>query len=278
MISPAHGTYGTNQGQFLSHFGSIPAHRPWSKTQHASSSGAPIDSRIDCMSAPTCMPATLRTSPPTLREPITSEFRSQHDPTPGPDRQDSNRKRAASRDFHRPYLKEMAAVHAENRDPNIQIPVSTSGTVLGLRSPWQRAARLCARQTINYKVRSYKAKREYWQSQVDCIAEKLAQKFTYTRPLDIKYLGRFLKNTLKNDRKSWKRYFFDIGGMRHHRCLVEAFTEWRKYWLSEAGKEESVQMREMRKGEKTRRLDDHDFTTETRHFAPPPHQVFLASL
>ncbi|KAG0595439.1 hypothetical protein M758_UG166600 [Ceratodon purpureus] len=46
------------------------------------------------------------------------------------------RKRNASRDFLRSYLKEMAAAHAENREPNVQIPVDSFGKVLGLRSPW----------------------------------------------------------------------------------------------------------------------------------------------
>lgn len=97
------------------------------------------------------------------------------------------KRRAASRDYNRPYLKEMANAHAQNRKPHIVIPVSNSGTILGLKSPWHRAARLSAWQTLNYKVRSYKAKSELWMSQVECVAEKLAQQFTYSRPLDIHY-------------------------------------------------------------------------------------------
>ena len=142
----------------------------------------------------------------------------------------------------------MAAAHAENRDPLIQIPVCESGTVLGLKSPWHRAAELCARQTLNFKVRSYKNKREYWMSQVQNIAEKLDHQFSYSRPLDIDYLGKFLKDSIKNDRKCWKKFFFRSSGLRHPRCLEEAFTEWRKYWLSVEGKDESIQMTEMRKG------------------------------
>ena len=89
-------------------------------------------------------------------------------------------------------------------------------------------------------------------SQEDCIAEKLAKKFTYSQPLDIKYLEKFLKNSLKNDRKTWKAYFFEYTGERHPRCPVEAFTEWKKYWVSAAGREESMHMSEMRKGRKNR--------------------------
>ena len=190
-------------------------------------------------------------------------------------RLEHNQKRTASRDFHRPYLKEMAAAHAENRDPLIQIPVCESGTVLGLKSPWHRAARLCARQTLNYKIRSYKARREYWMSQVQCIAQKLDHQFTYSRPLDIHYLAKFLKNTLKNDRKCWKQFFIQNGGMRHPRCPVEAFTEWRKYWLSAEGKDESIQMTEMRKGKnKTQRMDNCPGEQGNTH--PSPYHVSIS--
>ena len=166
----------------------------------------------------------------------------------------------------------MAAAHAENRDPSIQIPVCESGKVLGLKSPWHRAARLTARQTLNFKVRSYKGKNEYWMSQVQNIAEKLEQQFTYSRPLDINYLGKFLKNTLKNDRKCWKKFFIDNGGSRHHRCPEEAFIEWRKYWLSAEGKDESIQMTEMRKGKK-QTVRREDGSGEHAHFPDSPYQV-----
>lgn len=133
-------------------------------------------------------------------------------------RLEENRRRTTKQEVHGPFLKEMAAAYAENRDLHIEIRVCESGTILGLRSLWHWAAHLCARQTLNYKVGSYKAKQEYWNSQVDCIAQKLAKQFTYSRPLDIQYLGKFLKNTLKNNRKSWKKYFFESSGLRHPPC------------------------------------------------------------
>ena len=147
----------------------------------------------------------------------------------------------------------MCAAHIQNCEPKIEISVCSSCTILGLKNSWHWAARLCARQTINYKVRSYKAKRAYWESQVQCVAEKSAQQFTYSRPLDIRYLGKFLKNTLKNDRKIRKKYIFDIGGLKHHRCPEESFMEWKKYWVSVAKRDKSIQMTEMRKGKKQKK-------------------------
>ena len=201
--------------------------------------------------------------PPGTREVSASEWRSTCGPPADDIRIEQNRKRSAGRDFQKPYLKEMAAAHAQGREPVIEIPVSESGIVLALKSPWHAMARLCARQTLNFRVRSYKAKHQYWMSQVECIAEKLSKKFTYTHPLDIKYLAKFLKNSMKNDRKSWKKYFIKFGGMKHHRCPTEAFTEWRKYWVSAAGRDESVHMSELRKGKnKTLRTDCPPLTSE----------------
>ena len=145
-----------------------------------------------------------------------------------------------------------------------------SGTVLGLKSPWHRAARLSARQTFNFKVRSYKARREYWNLQVDCIAQKLVQQLTYSRPFDVAHLGKFLKNTLKNDRKSWKKYFIETKGLRHPRCPQEAFIEWKKYWLSAAGIEESIQMSEMRKGKRKAQNSENDCSSPIAPPVAPP--------
>ena len=70
-------------------------------------------------------------------------------------------------------------------------------------------------------------------------------------------LGKFLKNSLKNDRKKGKKYFVTSKGLRHPHCPEEAFTEWRKYWVSAAGRDESMQMTEMRKGKhKSSRMDN----------------------
>ena len=232
--------------QELSQFGSLPAHVPWTEDVPASSSQPMPEVRI---SSRVGLPPSGPSAPMAFGEGAAQEW--QRVATTSADyeqRCEQNRKRTASRDFKKPYLKEMAAAHAQNRDPIIEIPVSNEGTVLGLKSPWHRAARLCARQTLNFKVRSYKGRREYWISQVECIAEKLAHKFTYTKPLDIKYLAKFLKNCLKNDRKCWKAYFISNSGLRHPSCPVEAFTEWKKHWVSAAGREESINMAEMRKG------------------------------
>ena len=239
------------QTQYPSHFGTIPAQGPWLDDERMISTSNQI---LNLEGAgPSYMRIPLQhTGPsPQIRHDTTSlELTTNPSNQSTDSRQEENRRRTAAREVHRPYLREMAAAHAQNRDPHIEIPVCPSGTVLGLKSPWHRAARLFARQTFNFKVRSYKAKREYWNSQVEIIAQKLAQKFTYSRHLDIAYLGKFLKNTLKNDRKLWKKHFIKTSGMRHPQCPMEAFIEWKKYWMSAAGREESIQMTEMRKGKR----------------------------
>lgn len=138
-------------------------------------------------------------------------------------------------------MREMQNAHAKQRDPVIEIPISSEGKVIDMKTPWQRAARLCARQTLNFKIRSYKAKSEYWSSQIELIAAKLSSKFIYSNPLSTTYLGKFLQTAMKTDRKKWKTYFIETR-LQHEKCLDEAFKAWSKYWISAAGKEESKKM------------------------------------
>ena len=195
------------QSQFNNHHGGLSRHSPWEDTGGAGTSTDTPPSRVDPVQPFGHQGRSMWTSTELIGDCVVTERRIKEATPPADSRHDENRRRSAAREIQKPFLKEMAAAHAQNRDPHIEIPVCESGTVLGLKSPWHRAARLCARQTLNFKVRSYKAKREYWTSQVEIIAQKLSQQFTYSRPLDIQYLGKFLKNTLKNDRKVWKKIF-----------------------------------------------------------------------
>ena len=55
--------------------------------------------------------------------------------------------------------------------------------------------------------------------------------------------------------------------MKHPRCPDEAFTEWKKYWVSAVAKEESEQMTEMRKGkQKSPRVDRTAHHTEEPNY------------
>ena len=83
-----------------------------------------------------------------------------------------------------------------------------------------------------------------------------------------------MKNTLKNDRKSWKKYFIENSGLKHPKCPEEAFTEWKKYWLSEAGREESIQMSEMRKGKRKA----HTIDSENLESTPTPSSYRVSAM
>ena len=278
MASNFNRSTGHSPGQlplYSSPVGQFHASGSWSEDPRASSSNLSRDGSLLQRVTPTISAPSSRTPSIRVHDGGGHEWRQPSDLPVEEHWQDKNKKRTANRDFQRPYVKEMAAAHAENRDPLIQIPVCQSSTVFGLKSPSHRAARLCARQTLNFKVRSYKGKSEYWMSQVQNIAEKLEQQFTYSRPLDINYLAKFLKNTLKNDRKCWKKYFFEHPGLRHPRCSEEAFTEWRKYWLSAEEKDESIQMTEMRKGKKKSQRREE---TSGEHACYPESQYQVGTL
>ena len=183
--------------RYPSHFGSIPAQGPWNEGNREHHPVSQVDYSEDRTASYVSQSALNGGTATGIPDGNRPERNIRPGATPSYLREEENRRRSAYREVQRPYRKEMALAHAQNRDPHITILVSPSGTVIGLKSPWHRAARLCARQTLNFKVRTYKARREYWNAQVEIVASKLAQQFTYSRPLDISYLGKFLKNTLK---------------------------------------------------------------------------------
>ena len=122
---------------YPTHFGNVPAQGPWNNFQPQTLLEMSEDHRHGSMNAPPPSPTPWRTTSNRAEPNLTSngDTRSGMTPSGCADRTEQNRKRAASREFQKPYLKEMAIAHAQNREPAIQIPVCASGTVLGLKSP-----------------------------------------------------------------------------------------------------------------------------------------------
>ena len=118
-----------------SHFGTVNAQGPWTEEQQFAPGPLAQDMRPINNVSPQTAPASRR--PPTShvsRETMGAEWRSTSGPSVDDVRIEQNRKRAAGKHFQKPYLKEMAAAHAHNREPIIEIPVCDSGTVIGLKS------------------------------------------------------------------------------------------------------------------------------------------------
>ena len=86
------------------------------------------------------------------------------------------------------------------------------------------------------------AQKGAWWKAVDKIYVALGEIFTYDYPLCAKYLSKYLKGAVKNNKLEQKDYFFANKGAQHDKCPDEAFGTFHKYWLSVAGKEESKSM------------------------------------
>ncbi|KAG0595872.1 hypothetical protein M758_UG205400 [Ceratodon purpureus] len=109
MSRPIQGSYNSDSLQFPANFGSIPAGVPWSFNRCTSTSTGRSNLRPDYTPV---YPCSNTTPPPTvgvLQETGFTERRSPFESTHMLNRRDSSKKRAASWDFHRPYLREMAA-------------------------------------------------------------------------------------------------------------------------------------------------------------------------
>ena len=139
------------------------------------------------------------------------------------------KRRKLQREFSKPYLSEMANAHAELRTPVIHVPTTTTCKPIGLRSAWHRQVRLVARQNMDQSIRSYRGKKGAWWKAVDKIYVALGEIFTYDYPLCVKYLSKYLKGAVKNDRLEWKEFFFAHKGAQHEKCPDEAFGTLRKY-------------------------------------------------
>ena len=112
---------------YPSHFGTLPASAQWRDVERPIHTNNDSEARLDSRTGPPNSPATWHPEFTHCHGGPSTAWRA---PNTGPvedSRSPECRKRNASRDFQRPYLKEMASAHAENRDPNVLIPVDNSG-------------------------------------------------------------------------------------------------------------------------------------------------------
>jgi hypothetical protein len=58
------------------------------------------------------------------------------------------------------------------------------------------------------------------------------------------YLNKYLGGTLSNDRKEWKRYYFNTG-LQHENIPDTAFKAWQLWWVSEEGMLKCAKMKEL---------------------------------
>jgi hypothetical protein len=59
------------------------------------------------------------------------------------------------------------------------------------------------------------------------------------------YLSKYLGSTISDDRKEWKRYYFDTD-LQHENMPDAAFKAWQPWWVSEEGMQKCAQIKELR--------------------------------
>jgi hypothetical protein len=136
----------------------------------------------------------------------------------------------------------MVSAHAEQRQPQFPIPTCTKGKVLGLKTKWHNSVRSIRNNILRWDIRNYRDHSTEW----DWVFR------TLMRDLDILYsyepyplCRSYLSNTISDDRKEWKRFYFETG--RHHEHMPDAaFNAWQPWWVSEEGMAKCQQMKELR--------------------------------
>ena len=170
------------------------------------------------------------------------------------EKQRLNKKRCLQNSLKTPYLAEMKLAHAEQRSPSAVIPTSPTGEVIGLKTVFHNAVRTLARRCVNYSYRSYVGKKGEWKAVIDAIMMSLELVYTFPYPLSRKYVSKFLKGALADDRKVYKAYFIEKKGEQHPDMPDEAFVVWSEWWSSPEGKTEAEDMKAlhaMRKSNKS---------------------------
>ena len=117
----------------------------------------------------------------------------------------------------------MKLAHAKQRSPTAVIPTSPSGEVIGLKTVFHNAVRTLARRCVNFSYRSYVGKKGEWKAVIDAIMMSLDLVYKFPYPLSRKYVSKFLKGALADDRKIYKAYFIANSGEQHPDMPDEAY-------------------------------------------------------
>ena len=159
------------------------------------------------------------------------------------DKERLNKKRCVQNSLKTPYLAEMKKAHAEQRSPSAVIPTSPTGEVIGLKTVFHNAVRTLARRCVNYSYRTYVGRKGEWKAVIDAIMMSLELVYEFPHPLSRKYVSKFLKGALADDRKVYKAYFIKNLGEQHPDMPDEAYRVWGEWWTSPEGKSEAEEMK-----------------------------------
>ena len=101
--------------------------------QHSTFPAPPQRGPTDVASTPSAASAPPRLSRPSLSD---------------SERDRANKRRREQHTQERPYLREMVAAHAEQRQPQFSIPTNALGKVIGLKTKWHNSIRSMARNIL----------------------------------------------------------------------------------------------------------------------------------
>ena len=96
-------------------------------------------------------------------------------------------------------------------------------------------------------------KKGEWKAVIDAIMMSLELVYSFPYPLSRKYVSKFLKGALADDRKIYKAYFIANKGEQHPDMPDEAYLVWSEWWSSPEGKIETEDMKALHAMRKSKR-------------------------
>jgi hypothetical protein len=139
----------------------------------------------------------------------------------------------------------MINAHAEQRQPQNPIPTCSNSKVLGLKIKWHSSIRSIRNNILRWDIRNYREYTTEWDWVLRTLTWDLEMLYTYSSfPLCRSYLSKYLAGTISDDRKEWKKFYFETG-QQHKNMPDAAFNAWQPWWVSEEGRAKCQQMKDL---------------------------------
>jgi hypothetical protein len=120
----------------------------------------------------------------------------------------------------------MVAAHAEQRQPQYPIPTCPGGKVLGLKTKWHNSIMSIRNSILRWDIRNCREHATEWNWVLTTLSRDLEIMYFYEPyPLCYSYLSKYLSGTISDNRKEWKKYYFETG-KQHENMPNAAFSAW----------------------------------------------------
>jgi hypothetical protein len=117
---------------------------------------------------------------------------------------------------------------------------------------WHNSVQSIRNSILRWDIRNYREHATEWNWILTTLTRDLEILYSYEPyPLCRSYLSKYLSGTISDDRKEWKKIYFETG-KQHSNMPDAAFNAWQPWWMSKEGRAKCEHMKELRAMQKTK--------------------------